>query len=76
MRIVHEPYSSREPYTVIDDLETLDEAREALRLRAAAVESRYPGTVCLIREDGLAMEVVDEDAPLVGDYQGLTYVTR
>ena len=74
MRLVHRPWSSREPETVATGLETLDDARAALRTRARVIESRYPGAVCDIAGDGLSMEISDDSALMIGGYQGITSV--
>lgn len=74
LKLTHSPWTSREPYDLITGLETLDEARTALRKRAAVVERRYPGAVCDIAADGLSMEISDDDALMIGGYQGITSV--
>lgn len=74
LKLTHSPWTTREPYTVAEGLETLSDAKSALRRRAQVVESRYPGAVCAIADDGLSMEISDDDALMIGDYQGITSV--
>jgi hypothetical protein len=54
---------------------TLEEAKGALQRRASFVEGRY-GASCAIADNGLSMEISDDDALMTGDYQGITSVER
>jgi hypothetical protein len=49
----------------------LDEAKEALQRRASLIERHY-GASCAIAGDGMSMEISDDEALMIGDYQGIT----
>ena len=69
-RLVHSPWTTREPYELCCDM-NLDEAKEALQRRASLIERHY-GASCAIAGDGMSMEISDDEALMIGDYQGIT----
>ena len=69
-RMVHVPLSSREPTTILEGMDK-DEAKKALRSRAFLLERKY-GALCVVAADGLSMEISDDEALMIGDYQGIT----
>lgn len=74
MKLVHRPWTSREPRVLVSGLSDADDARAVLRLRARVVEKLYPGAVCALSPDGLSMEINDDSALMIGSYQGITSV--
>jgi hypothetical protein len=73
-KIVHTPFTIGERI-ILDCAEGMDfdEAREALKRRAAKIEKRYPG--CDINWiNDTRYEVTDDTAALIGDYQGTTCI--
>lgn len=75
-KITHTPFTIGEPQDIVEGLD-LEDAKKRLKRRAERMQDKYPG--CDINwdmDDGMGYELTDDDAVMVGDYQGRTQIVR
>lgn len=73
--ITHTPFTTGEAHEVRTGLE-LDEAKAALAARAERMLKRFPGCSVNWDQGDMGYELTDEEALMVGDYQGRTQIVR